>query len=129
MMSIRWCATAARSAAEGLAVPMSRSRYTCAESTLMISTGKRAAISSATAVLPLAVGPISKIAGGNPACDERVMRSTTDAQTLRRRTSLPPRLVGLQMAVSGSEHARIGAGGARVPQHVADDVVGFDAPA
>jgi hypothetical protein len=44
---------------------MSMSRNTCAESTLMISTGKRSAISKASAVLPLAVGPISRMAGGS----------------------------------------------------------------
>ena len=56
-MSIRWWGTAARSAALGLAVPMSMPRYTKAESTLTISTGQRAAMASAAAVLPLAVGP------------------------------------------------------------------------
>src|SRR5450631_872539 len=102
MMSIRWCATAARSAAVGLAVPTSMSRNTCAESTLMISTGKRAAISSVTAVLPLAVGPISKITGGNLAGDERVMRLAIDAAEdarSRSRTTCAARLVGLQVAI------------------------------
>ena len=56
-MSIRWCGTAASSAADGLAVPMSMPRYTRAESTLMISTGRRCATASAAAVLPDAVGP------------------------------------------------------------------------
>src|SRR5450759_4848194 len=132
MMSIRWCGAAARSAAVGLAVPMSRSRYTCAESTLMISTGKRAASSSATAVLPLAVGPISKIAGGNLVGEERVMRPAIDAAEGARSCSVAScatRLVGLQMAVRCREQARVGAGSARVPQHVAYDVIGLDAPA
>jgi len=40
------------------------SRYTCAESTLMISIGWRRAIASAAALLPLAVGPSSRMAGG-----------------------------------------------------------------
>src|SRR5258708_16620190 len=47
------------------AVAMSMRRYTSAESTLTISTGKCRASSSATPVLPLAVGPINRIAGGN----------------------------------------------------------------
>jgi hypothetical protein len=41
------------------------SRYTRAESTLTISTGKRVANSMAIALLPLAVGPINRIAAGN----------------------------------------------------------------
>src|ERR1019366_6397393 len=98
---------------------MSMSRNTCAESTLMISTGKRAASSSATAVLPLAVGPINKIAGGNVAGDERVMRLMSDSAKLRCRTAPATRLVGLQMAVRCREHVHIGAGSACVPQHVA----------
>src|SRR6478609_6819706 len=48
----------------GLALPMSRRRYTSAESTLTISVPRRAAQSSASAVLPEAVGPISAIANG-----------------------------------------------------------------
>src|SRR5512133_1121677 len=132
MTSIRWCGTAARSAAMGLAVPTFMSRYTWAESTLTISTAKHRAISSASAVLPLAVGPISKIAGGNPAAAARLMR--VDGESMRapgstRRTARAPRFVGLQVAVGGGEQARVGAGGARVPQHVADDVIGLDAPA
>src|SRR3989338_9121645 len=65
MISIRWCGARARVAASGLAVPMSMSRYTSAESTLMSSTGSCCASSTATLVLPLAVGPIRKMAGGN----------------------------------------------------------------
>jgi hypothetical protein len=42
---------------------------TWAESTLTISTGKWRAISSATPLLPVAVGPIRKIAGGKAASD------------------------------------------------------------
>src|SRR5574343_152025 len=64
MMSIRWCGHTACSAALGLAVPMSMSRYTRAESTLMISMGRWAARARAAAVLPLAVGPSSRTAGG-----------------------------------------------------------------
>ena len=51
-------------AASGLAVPISMPRYTWAESTLMISIGKCWASSSATALLPEAVGPMMKTAGG-----------------------------------------------------------------
>src|SRR6266581_5779846 len=43
---------------------MSMSRNTCAESTLMMSSGRRSVSSSASAVLPEAVGPMSRIAGG-----------------------------------------------------------------
>src|SRR5579875_4077417 len=43
---------------------MSRPRYTSAESTLTSSTGKRSASAQASAVLPVAVGPIRKIADG-----------------------------------------------------------------
>src|ERR1039458_1313000 len=64
MMSIRWCGARARVVVSGLAVPMSMSRYTSAESTLMISTGKVCASSTATLVLPLSVGPMRKMAGG-----------------------------------------------------------------
>src|SRR5574340_335283 len=64
MMSMRWCGARARVAASGLAVPMSMSRYTSAESTLMSSTGRRCASSTATPVLPLAVGPMRKMARG-----------------------------------------------------------------
>ena len=62
-MSIRWCGTAARSAGVGLAVPMSMPRYTRAESTLTISAGTSPARASATALLPLAVGPAMQMAG------------------------------------------------------------------
>src|SRR5205085_8257753 len=48
---------ASRSAREGLAVPMSRPRYTWPESMLTISTGRRSASSKARRDLPLAVGP------------------------------------------------------------------------
>src|SRR3989442_1131757 len=41
------------------------SMKTWAESTLMISIGRREASSSASAVLPLAVGPSKRTAGGN----------------------------------------------------------------
>src|SRR5258706_16159839 len=63
MMSIRWCGTRARSAADGLAVPTSMPRYTSAESTLTISTGSTSAMASAAAVLPEAVGPARHSAG------------------------------------------------------------------
>src|SRR6185436_2714544 len=62
MMSIRWCGTCARSSAPGLAVPMSMPRYTSAESSDTISTGSLAATFSASADLPLAVGPRSAYA-------------------------------------------------------------------
>src|SRR5437763_10079020 len=55
--SRQWCGTRARSAAVGLAVPMSRSRYTCRESADTISPPTRSARSSASALFPLAVGP------------------------------------------------------------------------
>src|SRR6185437_1842759 len=48
----------------GLAAPISRPRYTSAESTLTSSTGKRSASAHASTVLPVAVGPIRKTAGG-----------------------------------------------------------------
>ena len=44
--------------AAGLAVPMSSPRYTCAESTHMISTGACAASRMAQSLLPLPVGPV-----------------------------------------------------------------------
>src|SRR5688572_11450942 len=59
MISTRWCGTCARSAAPGLAVPMSMPRYTSAESIDTISSGRRSASRSASADLPLAVGPRS----------------------------------------------------------------------
>src|SRR3954465_11161692 len=62
MTSMRWCGTALRSAALGLAVPMSRPRYTCAESIDTISRGTRSASASAMWDLPLAVGPSSAYA-------------------------------------------------------------------
>jgi len=49
-------------AASGFAVPMSMPRYTRAESTLMISSGKRSTSHTASSVLPLAVGPIRLMA-------------------------------------------------------------------
>ena len=62
--SIRWCGTAARSAAVGLAVPMSRPRYTCIESIDTISTSPSAcAAASASADFPDAVGPTSARCG------------------------------------------------------------------
>src|SRR5258706_13206719 len=55
---MRWCGTSACSAALGFAVPMSRPRYTCMESTDTSSTSPRArATSSASADFPEAVGP------------------------------------------------------------------------
>src|SRR4051794_10164175 len=46
-----------RSAAAILSVPMSKPRYTAVESQLMISPSNRSAIPSASALLPVAVGP------------------------------------------------------------------------
>src|SRR5690242_13811386 len=67
-MSMRWWGTAARSAADAFAVPMSMPRYTCAESTLTISIGCERASARASRDLPLAVGPSrAKAAGGLPA--------------------------------------------------------------
>src|SRR5688572_8480117 len=59
---MRWCGTRARSAAPGLAVPMSMPRYTSAESSDTISTGSLSATWIAAADLPLAVGPRSAYA-------------------------------------------------------------------
>src|SRR5688572_22793171 len=59
MISMRWCGTCARSAAPGFAVPMSMPRYTSAESMDTISIGSLSAALSASADLPLAVGPRS----------------------------------------------------------------------
>ena len=55
--------TAARVAASGLALPMSRPRYTCAESTLTISMGNSRASRSAKSLLPVPVGPVSTAIG------------------------------------------------------------------
>ena len=58
--SSRWCGTSARSAAVGLAVPMSMPRYTCIESTETSSQlGSRRASARASADLPDAVAPTS----------------------------------------------------------------------
>ena len=57
--STPWCGTLACSFRVGLAVPMSRRRYTCRESAEMTSSGQCAASASATAVFPTAVGPTS----------------------------------------------------------------------
>src|SRR4051812_14620410 len=56
-MSTRWWGMALRSAALAFAVPMSRPRYTCAESIDTISSGTRSASAIAIWDLPLAVGP------------------------------------------------------------------------
>src|SRR5688572_20554496 len=53
----------ARISADGLALPMSSPRYTCAESTLTISSGNSRASASAMSVLPLPVGPVSTAIG------------------------------------------------------------------
>ena len=60
--------------ASGLAVPMFMSRKTCAESTLIISTGKRCVSAIATPVLPLAVGPSAGWFSG--ACAHRPRRKS-----------------------------------------------------
>ncbi len=51
-------------AASGLALPISRRRYTCAESALTRPRGKCPASAMARPVLPDAVGPMTKIAAG-----------------------------------------------------------------
>src|SRR5215471_2478380 len=48
-------------------------RYTCAESTLTISTGRVRARASASGVLPLAVGPMRRIAAGSAATHEELV--------------------------------------------------------
>src|SRR5215467_9750640 len=48
-------------------------RYTCAESTLTISTGRERATASASGVLPLAVGPMTRIAAGSAATHEELV--------------------------------------------------------
>src|SRR5690606_30576378 len=67
-MSTRRWGTACRISRAGFAVPMSMSRYTIPESTLMISTGRRRASRMARDDLPLAVGPMRKITGGSVLC-------------------------------------------------------------
>src|SRR5688572_14246867 len=54
---------------------MSRPRYTSAESTLTISVPRRCAQSTASAVLPEAVGPMSAIAGGRRSIGMRAKHS------------------------------------------------------
>ena len=54
--SRQWCGTAARSAAVGLAVPMSMPRYTCMASTATMWAPVSRATAIATSLLPLAVG-------------------------------------------------------------------------
>src|SRR5688572_29051473 len=63
-MSSRWCGTAARAAASGLAVPISRPRYTCRESATRISMGRSRATAIASSDLPEAVGPTIATSGG-----------------------------------------------------------------
>src|ERR1043166_1736306 len=65
MMSTRWCGVCASVAASGFAVPTFMCLSTRPESTLTISQGRRSAICSARRLLPAAVGPISRMAGGN----------------------------------------------------------------
>ncbi len=74
--SIRWCGTAARSATDGLAVPMSMPRYTCMESSETISTSPSAAATArATADFPDAVGPtIARCTGHTTATGIRTRR-------------------------------------------------------
>src|SRR5262244_1528502 len=95
-MSTRWCGTARRSAGEGFAVPMSMPRYTWAESTLTISTGKRAASAAASALLPLAVGPMRRIAAGSAATHEELVE-VREAHLEPRRPAVIalPRALGL----------------------------------
>src|SRR5579862_2285321 len=60
---MRWCGTRARVSRDGFAVPMSIPRYTRAESTLTISTGKVSASCKAHSLFPTAVGPASTTTG------------------------------------------------------------------
>src|SRR6476659_4914340 len=57
MRSTPWWVSRVRSFRVGLAVPMSRRRYTWRESAEITSMGQTAASARATAVLPTAVGP------------------------------------------------------------------------
>src|ERR1700674_3600617 len=61
--SMRWCGTRARCSGEGLAVPISNSRYTATESQLITSPPKRTASAIASEDLPLAVGPAITTSG------------------------------------------------------------------
>ena len=54
----RSCGNSLSKAQLGLAVPRSKPRYTCPESTLISRTGNCFATSTANAVLPTAVGPV-----------------------------------------------------------------------
>src|SRR5487761_59332 len=63
---MRRCASRVRSSRAGLAAPMSRPRYTSAESTLTISTGAASARWMAQSLLPVPVGPVSRYTGS---CD------------------------------------------------------------
>src|SRR6202158_4567547 len=83
--SSRWCGISARSAALGLAVPISNSRYIATESQLTISLGKRRAIASDNAVFPLAVGPNTTTSKGSRSVILRT--STTSAHAPR---NVPP---------------------------------------
>src|SRR6266568_3435342 len=77
---------------------MSIPRYTCAESTLTISTGMRDASASATALLPDAVGPMSKIVGVMRA--DRAMSPPTheEAVQISKRELIPRRPAVIALA-------------------------------
>ncbi len=62
--SSRWCGTPPRSTRSGFAVPMSMPRYSCMESALTTSPPRRWASATASAVLPVAVGPTTATTGG-----------------------------------------------------------------
>src|SRR5262245_53681039 len=90
-MSTRWCGMPRRSAGAILSVPMSNPRYTAVESQLMISPPNRSAMASASALLPVAVGPST---------------ATAFDVTLRSREKQPPRTQRPQNSLSHSAPGR-----------------------
>ena len=64
-ISMSLCGCLERVCASGFALPMFSCRYICAESTLIISTGRCFRRAIAKSVLPEAVGPIKKMAAGS----------------------------------------------------------------
>ena len=102
-MSTRWYGTIARSAADGLAVPMSMPRYTAMESTETSSaSGRRRARARANVDFPDAVGPTRATGDGRgtrPYRTETGMRVRVDGGAVTS-TRFPRRWCGAAAVTS-----------------------------
>jgi len=97
--SIRRCWTRVRSSRDGLAVPISKCRYTATESQLTISPENRSASEIASADLPEPVGPRTTTRSGSGGVDDSVaIHRAPQGMVFPKRTNAMSRMSSASMS-------------------------------